>query len=197
MPVEDRARLGGQKDSCRLLFVGRVNYNKGLQYLLRAVGELDRSFRLEVAGHGWFSPRAKELARDLGISDRTRFLGNVVGADLARAYQRADLVVVPSILPEPLGLVVGEARCHGVPVVVSDAGGLPEWADDAGVVVAPRADAQGLASVIRRVREHPSIAAPLSRRNSQSLLDVIVRTVHEARSRRYAGEDGGRSGGTS
>jgi glycosyltransferase involved in cell wall biosynthesis len=182
MAVEGRSRLGGQKDSCQLLFVGRIGYNKGLQYLLKALAELDRSFRLEVAGDGWYSPRARELARDLGIDDRTGFLGNVVGADLERAYQRADLVVVPSIWPEPLGLVVGEARRYGVPVVVSDAGGLPEWADDdAGVVVAPRADASGLASVIRRVREQPTTAAPPSQRSSESLLDLIVNTVYEAR----------------
>lgn len=189
-PVKDDP-LGRQEDSCRLLFVGRVTYNKGLQYLLRALAELDRSFQVEVAGDGWFLPRAKELARDLEIADRTRFLGNVLGADLTRAYQRANLVVVPSIFPEPLGLVVGEARRHGVPAVVSDAGGLQEWADgDPGVVIAPRADASGLASVITRIRERPSIAVRPSRRNSQSLSDAIVLATLEARCHRYTNEDG-------
>lgn len=135
----------------KLLFVGRITYNKGLQYLLRALTHLEDSFSLDVAGEGWFLPTAEQLARNLGVADRVTFLGSVRGASLTSLYRQAHLVIVPSICPEPVGLVVGEARRQRTPVVVSRAGGLPEWADnDPGVTIAPRADADGLAQAIRQ-----------------------------------------------
>jgi glycosyltransferase involved in cell wall biosynthesis len=149
--------------------------------LLAALARLDESFRLEVAGDGWFLPTAKKLAEGLCIADRTRFLGNIVDVELEEAYKRADLVVVPSIGSEGFGLVVGEARRYGLPVVVSETGALPEWAEgDPGVLVAPRADATGLAAVIRGVREHPPERDHLSSRKSPSLADVIVQILNGA-----------------
>jgi glycosyltransferase involved in cell wall biosynthesis len=169
----------------KLLYVGRLTYDKGVQYLLRALKELDCSFELEIAGDGWFLSRAKALAMELGIADRTRFLGNIMSVELSQAYQGANLVIVPTILPEPVGLVVGEARLHGVPVVVSEAGGLPEWADgDSGVIVAPRCDAKGLAGIIRDVRDHPPISSCSPRPIRWSLADEIERAVQVARGSR-------------
>jgi glycosyltransferase involved in cell wall biosynthesis len=168
----------GGRESCQLLFVGRVAYSKGLQYLLEAVGQLDSSYCLDVVGDGWFLPKAIRLAQDLGVEERTVFWGRLAGMDLEQAYQRADIVVVPSILPEPLGLVVGEARHRGILVTVSNAGGLPEWAEgDPGVAVAPRADAAGLASTIARVRRWSPIDRPRTARHSQSLSDAIIKTM--------------------
>jgi glycosyltransferase involved in cell wall biosynthesis len=180
MPPEKRPRVRQADDTFGILFVGRITYNKGLQYLLKALARLESMFRLEVAGQGWYLERAESLAQDLGIRERTLFLGNVVGADLTRAYERSDVVVIPSIWPEPVGLVVGEARMLGVPVVVTDAGGLPEWADgDPGVVVAPRADAAGLAAVIRHVRKQPTIVSNRARRSRRSLSEVVNQVLQE------------------
>jgi glycosyltransferase involved in cell wall biosynthesis len=171
-----------QPDICQLLFVGRLTYNKGVQYLLAALALLDRSFHLDIAGTGWFYPRAERLASVLGVAHRVSFLGNVVGIDLDDAYQRADLVIVPSIGSEGYGIVVGEARRRGVPVVVSDTGALPEWAaGDTGVFVAPRADAEGLADVIGRVRDHPQSSVHSPR--AYSLTDALLELVDAARSR--------------
>jgi glycosyltransferase involved in cell wall biosynthesis len=166
-------------DRYRLLFVGRIVYNKGLQYLLRALAQLDSSYELDVVGEGWFLETAKQLVHRLGVGDRTDFLGELVGDDLAQRYRKADLVVVPSIWPEPVGLVVGEARRHGVSVIVSAAGGLPEWArGDSGVIVAPRADADRLASVIRRTRtDSGTVTVALHRHQRGSLNEMIVNIV--------------------
>jgi glycosyltransferase involved in cell wall biosynthesis len=163
------------KNSCHILFVGRVTYDKGLQYLLEGLTQLDASFTLEVAGDGWYLPTARQLARKFGLSERTRFLGSLTRTDLDGVYRGADIVVVPSILPEPLGLVVGEARGHGLPVVVTDAGGLPEWANgDAGVVIAPRANASALASALKSLRARPKVDRPMALRLTPSLCDAII-----------------------
>jgi glycosyltransferase involved in cell wall biosynthesis len=172
-------------DTYRLLFVGRIVYGKGLQYLLEALVHLDESVRLQVAGDGWYLPKAKKLADTLRVADRTHFFGNLTGADLELAYRQADLVVVPSIVPEGCGLVVGEARRRGIRVVVCNSGALPEWADrDPGVIVAPRTDAQGLARIIRKVRAYPSTRIHSSRSIFPSLGDEVIRVLHHARSNR-------------
>ena len=166
------------RDAVQVLFVGRVVYNKGLQYLLRAFADLDEVYRLEVAGDGWFAPSAREMAQALGVSGRTRFRGNLVGTELEAAYRLADIVVVPSLCPEPVGLVVGEARRHSVPVIVSDAGGLAEWANgDPGVVVVPRADAPALAAAIRGLRRGPERSLPSRHHGAPQLSDVISQSA--------------------
>lgn len=168
-----------------VLFVGRVVYNKGLQYLVKAFQELDATFRLEVAGDGWYAPSVRALADKVQPAGRVRFLGNLTGRDLDLVYSEADVVVVPSLCPEPVGLVVGEARRHGVPVVVSDAGGLPEWADgDPGVVVVPRASASALALALRTLSRSTHAADVSGCRGRDSLSDVVVNSIPTATSRR-------------
>jgi glycosyltransferase involved in cell wall biosynthesis len=183
-PVPSTVPIEKVRNAYRLLFVGRVVYGKGLQYLLKALVHLEQSVSLQVAGDGWYLSKAKKLAETLGVADRTDFAGNLVGAELWQAYRRADLVVVPSIVPEGFGLVVGEARRQGTRVVVCDSGALPERADrDPGVIVAPRANAQGLASIIRDVRADSSTHIYSSRAIWPSLGDEVVRVLDHARSK--------------
>jgi glycosyltransferase involved in cell wall biosynthesis len=64
-------------------------------------------------------------------------------------YETASMLVLPSF-EEGFGLPVAEAMCVGVPVIVSNAGSLPDLVGDAGLTVEP-ADHQGLAAAMRRV----------------------------------------------
>jgi len=111
----------------KLLYVGRVTYNKGVQNAVSALKLLDSAFTLTVVGDGWYLPEIKKLAENLGVVDRVRFTGFLRGNDLDEAYREAEIVVVPSIWPEPAGIVVPEARGRGLRVVVNDVGGLGEW----------------------------------------------------------------------
>jgi glycosyltransferase involved in cell wall biosynthesis len=136
-----------------LLYVGRISYHKGLQYLVRALALLDGQFTCTIVGDGWYLGAVQKLAAELHIADRITFLGSLYGDELTTQYELADALVVPSIWPEPAGLVVPEARQFGLPVIVSDAGGLPEWRSrypDA-IYVAKRADPRSLASEIERM----------------------------------------------
>lgn len=175
-----------------ILFAGRVTESKGLHVLVEALASVDAL--LEVHGDGWALPEVRARARALGVEDRVRFCGWSAEAELQAAYDRASVVAVPSVWPEPFGLVGLEAMSHGRPVVASATGGIPEWLDD-GVTgrLVPAGDVPALATAldamltdgtlrqrmgiaaVERVERHFTIAAHLE------ALDV----VHEAAAERW------------
>lgn len=173
-----------------LLFVGRLAYNKGVQYLLGALAELDASYTLRIAGDGWYRGTLEEQCMKLGISDRVRFLGMLAGADLAKEYQRAEVVIVPSIYLEAQGLVVGEAAAYGVRVIVSDVGGLPEWGErGVDVVTVPPADVPQLVTTIRRVCSMGTVGnanVATMRDNDKALDNLVAKLEKVAYGKKYS-----------
>jgi glycosyltransferase involved in cell wall biosynthesis len=107
----------------RLLFVGRVDAQKNVQLLLRALRRFIDSYRLpvrlELAGDGEELPAVKQLIADLSLTDYVHLSGFVTGADLERLYEQADALVLTSTR-EAFGTVILEAMTKGLPVVASD-----------------------------------------------------------------------------
>lgn len=124
-----RAALGLAPDDQIVTFVGRIQPLKAPDVLLRAVARLDAGHvRVLVvggpSGTGLERPRAlMELARNLGIADRVRFLPPQSPQQLVQVYRASDLVAVPSH-NESFGLVAIEAQASGTPVLAADVGGL-------------------------------------------------------------------------
>lgn len=114
----------------------------GLDVLLRAWAQIVREARrdalLFIAGEGWCREDLESLAEDLGLRSSVRFLGRLSEDDLVCWYKACDVCLLPSTALEGFGLVVLEALACGAPVVVTDAGGLPEALSglDPGLVVA-------------------------------------------------------------
>ena len=124
--------------------IGALVAHKGHRVLVDAM-ELLPGVQCVIAGEG---PLRKPLQRQiaaLGVQDRVRLLGH--RADVGALLASMDLFVHPS-LEEGMGQVVVEAMTVGTPVVVSDAGGLPEVVGALGAIV-PRGDACALAERIR------------------------------------------------
>jgi glycosyltransferase involved in cell wall biosynthesis len=122
-----------------ILFVGTLEPRKNLPALLQAFSLLRREFpaRLVVAGGtGWLSDEIFATARRLALADGVAFLGAIPPADLRPLYCAAQVLVLPSFY-EGFGLPPLEAMACGTPVVVSNAGSLPEIVGDAGVIVSP------------------------------------------------------------
>lgn len=113
-----------------LMYAGRLTAEKGVMVALEAVDLLvnrdRRQVRLEVFGSGdpHYQFELEAFVRSHGLSKVVIFNGLVDQDRLIRAYDGADLVVVPSLWAEPFGLVAVEAMARGVAVIASDVGGL-------------------------------------------------------------------------
>jgi glycosyltransferase involved in cell wall biosynthesis len=138
----------------RVLFAGRIVKPKGLAVLIRAARELDAE--IVVCGDGMQAEAMRQLARRLGVEDRVHFQGWLHDRALARELARAAVVAVPSLWPEPFGLVGIEALAAGRPVVASATGGVEEWLRDGvtGLAVAP-GNAKQLARALRELLADP------------------------------------------
>jgi glycosyltransferase involved in cell wall biosynthesis len=123
---------------------------------IRVLVELRRSFahaRLTVAGSGPELERLRTMARELGVQDAVHFTGRIDNADIPALYASADCVINPSTVDNMPNSIL-EAFASGVPVVSTDAGGIPDMVvnGESGLLVPVRdvaAMAQGVASVLR------------------------------------------------
>jgi glycosyltransferase involved in cell wall biosynthesis len=149
-----------------LLFAGRLEYEKGVQILLRAVRLVARRLpwvRLRIVGRGTYAGELERLAGRLGLAGRVRFDGWVEADRLRELYAATDLVVVPSLY-EPFGLVALESMACGIPVVASDTGGLPELIEDEGSgILVPPGDHVALARALLRLLSDRELAQRLGR----------------------------------
>jgi 1,2-diacylglycerol 3-alpha-glucosyltransferase len=122
---EIRAEFQITPDQQIMLYVGRLAREKNLPLLLEtaaAVFSTRPMARLWLVGEGPFRETCNQLARQLGIGDRVKFIGAVPREEVDRFYSAADLFVFPSIT-ETQGLVVQEAMSHGLPAVAVGGGG--------------------------------------------------------------------------
>lgn len=112
-----------------ILFVGgldRAHYFKGVDLLIRALASIPNSkYRLKIAGQGELTEKYRRLAEKLKIGPRTEFLGKLKKEDLIANYQKAKVLVLPSINSnEAFGLVLIEALACGTPVIASNLPGV-------------------------------------------------------------------------
>jgi len=146
----------------QILYVGSLIRGKGVDLLLRALAELPCPFHLKIVGKGKSEEELRELAGTLGLSNAVTFVGWVPNDEIARYYQEAKVVAVPSAWPEPFGLVGLEAMRHGRPVAAFRAGGIPDWLDDGETgMLAPPLDVTAYAADLERLLSEPGLAEQL------------------------------------
>ena len=111
-----------------ILFTGRLVYEKGIQNLIAAMPKILQGYndaKLVVAGRGGMIDELRAQVNYLGISNKVYFTGYLDHKSICKMYKCADVSVFPSTY-EPFGIVALEAMLAGIPVVVSDVGGLNE-----------------------------------------------------------------------
>jgi glycosyltransferase involved in cell wall biosynthesis len=176
-----------------VVFAGRMTRLKGGDVLVRAIAVANRVLatpaRIVFAGVGPEQQHWSTLAREHGVS--ATFRGWVSGAERIDVIRSASIVAVPSLWPEPFGLIGLEAAVHGVPAVAFDVGGIREWLHDNvnGRMVRERASAEALGTTIASMFTTPGELSRLGEgavRVAASLgidahLDILERVFLRAR----------------
>ncbi|MEU7818593.1 glycosyltransferase family 4 protein [Pseudonocardia sp. NPDC049154] len=156
--VRDRYAPG---DAPLLLFVGRLEYEKGVQDLLAALPRIRRRHpgaRLLVAGTGTQRDLLRSEARRHRVGRAATFTGHLPDGDLAALLAAADAVVLPSRY-EPFGIVALEAAAAGATLVASTAGGLGELVVEGETGWSfPPGDVPALAAAVDRALADPRAA---------------------------------------
>lgn len=170
-------------DRLRVIFLGRLSPEKGVDILLRAWAMLNKNGRdaptarpLQVpVGPGAAEPRPgpaltcviigdgperatlEGLANELGISSSVRFLGALPREEALRELAGADLLVFPSLWYETFGLTILEAASQGVPAVATNIGGQSSLVQD-GITgrLVPPGDSAALAASLRELLSDPA-----------------------------------------
>ncbi|HEX9083632.1 MAG TPA: glycosyltransferase, partial [Gemmatimonadaceae bacterium] len=175
---------GASRDGQRLLFVGRLNDQKGADHLLHALATMKTpAASLDIVGDGPNREALKQLAQQLGVASRIRWHGQLSQAELPPLYQRAAAVVIPSV-DEGLGLVAVEALLCETPVVAFDSGGLRDVIqhEKTGLLVKP-GDRAALASALDDLLARDGRGSQLGRAGRLYALSAFA---PESAARRYA-----------
>ncbi|MEM9416306.1 MAG: glycosyltransferase [Planctomycetota bacterium] len=125
-PIEPTAGING--DEKVVLFLGRVTMQKGPEYFVAAakrVLEVMDNVKFVIAGAGDQIDQTIQQATQAGIGKHVTFTGFLHGDEVAQAYERADVFVMPSV-SEPFGIAPLEAVAHDVPVIISKQSGVSE-----------------------------------------------------------------------
>ncbi|RFD25305.1 glycogen synthase [Mycobacterium uberis] len=144
-----------------LLYVGRLEYEKGVHDAIAALPRIRRSYpgtTLTIAGEGTQQDWLVDQARKYKVIKATQFVGHLDHHELLAALHRADVAVLPSHY-EPFGLAALEAAAAGTPLVTSNIGGLGEAVinGQTGVSCPPR-DIARLAAAVCAVLDDPEAA---------------------------------------
>jgi colanic acid/amylovoran biosynthesis glycosyltransferase len=177
----------------RILTAARFVQKKGHANLLQAVELLAQrgvAVHIELAGDGPLEPELRERVTELGLADAVEFLGRVSHEDLLTdmARGRWDAMALPSIVTRsgelegiPVSLI--EAMACGLPVVGTDAGGVPELLGDGAGLLVPPCDPSALADAIELLARDDALRASLADRGRQRVeeafsVERIVAALH-------------------
>lgn len=174
LPVETEYGIRGKRGDY-VLFFGRLSYEKGILTLIEAMKHVKAP--LLIAGTGPEEETIRQKIAVSGLSDRVTLLGFKSGTELWSYVMNAGCVVIPSEWYEASGYTACEAQAMGKPVVVTDAGGLPENIVNGETgIVCPMSDVKKLAEAINCIMIIPDEGYErMARRavnNAQMLFDA-------------------------
>ncbi|MDD2714567.1 MAG: glycosyltransferase [Candidatus Wallbacteria bacterium] len=170
-----------------LMTVGKIEENKGLDFLLEADGIMKKkgfSFVHYYLGNGKLFDSYLEQARKMGLDKCSRFTGFIPNKDLCRYLNLADVFIHGSISlkswEEQFGIALVEAMSCELPIVTTYCGSIPEVVGDAAVLVHERSAAEICGAVLNLVA-HPGSAARLGKMARERAVRLFDTSVISAR----------------
>ncbi|MEY2988966.1 MAG: hypothetical protein RJB13_2487, partial [Pseudomonadota bacterium] len=125
---ESNTTQAGEERDPVISFVGRVTYQKGPAYFVQAAQralQLNDRLKFQVIGTGDLLPSMRQLAWELGISDKFTFHGFQSAKKVESLLAQSDVFVMPSV-SEPFGIVALEAMAQHIPIIISKQSGVAE-----------------------------------------------------------------------
>jgi len=167
------------RDLPLVLFVGRLIYYKGVEYLVRAMKDVDAN--LAIVGSGPLEEEIRSLIDELGIADRVRLFPPLSFDDLVSMYHACDVFCLPSVeRSEAFGIVLLEAQACGKPCVSTELGTGTSYANLDGVtgLVVPPRNPEALARALNALLSNDSWRSRLgSRARERVNSEFEVRTT--------------------
>jgi glycosyltransferase involved in cell wall biosynthesis len=193
-PFQEMKRSSHQMQKS-LIFVGRIEQVKGIEYLLQAMVTVIQKYpqvRLVILGTGEDEARIQALAAILPLEKSVEFVGSVPHEEVPRYMADSDIFVLPS-LSEGFPLVIVEAMAAGLPILATNVGGLKEVVQDRmnGFLVDPQ-NAGALADKLLFMLQNPVILDEMSRNNIQAATgygwDHIIVRIEEVYQKKVSSE---------
>lgn len=108
----------------KFMYAGRLIYLKGIRQMIEAFSKIEnRDCELHICGSGELEEYVKEKAKK---DNRIMYYGKLNNEQLAEQYKECDVLLFPSVWPEPFGRVFIEGNMYGMPVIAGNCGGIPE-----------------------------------------------------------------------
>jgi ubiquinone/menaquinone biosynthesis C-methylase UbiE len=152
-PILKKTSSHQENKTLQILACGRLTQDKGFDILLKALAsQKNKDYRLTLVGSGPYQSSLDKICVNLKLTNKVKMVARVNPEQMSQFYERADLVVVPSLFPEPFGRVALEALSYSKPVIASRIGGLPEIVKDklTGMLIEP-GDTHALAQALTKL----------------------------------------------
>ena len=175
-----------EKDSNRLLFVGRLDKLKGIEFLLESVSIVKKEIpgiRLSIAGSGSLLNHLKEMVSAYNIEENIKFEGHLGDEDLVNVYSKSEIFLFPSLW-EGMPMALIEAMSAGLPIIAFDIEPCIEALDSGkyGILVKKK-DVKSLAEKIIQLLRNDELRNYYSRmsleRSKEYTQKIIVRRIEE------------------
>lgn len=158
-----REAVGFKADDFVLVYSGRLNEEKGILPLVKAVKQLAKSkIKLLIIGDSNYgmdkhhTPFVDRLHQEVEfIKDQIVFTGFIDYSQIPSYLKMADIAVIPSMWDEPFGLTVVEAMAAGLPLITTRSGGIPEICEGIATIVERDNIVENLANAILDLYENP------------------------------------------
>lgn len=181
----DQQHLPHHKDqNLNLLYAGRIYPEKGIDTVIEAIIKLvydqgKQDIRLSLAGSGSveYENYLRQLVTQAGLTDYVSFLGWVPPEEVPGLLRKFDVLLLPSIWPEPFSRVVLEGMISGLVVVATRIGGTPEVIVDGqnGLLFMPN-DSRDLAKKIAHLVDDPEWGNEIGYAGRQTILERFTMT---------------------